>query len=147
MAGVAVAKHPDVIRHRIEGHSVTEIAERLGVSPTAVSQTLGRPDVQAEIERMRRAMLDDIRDGWAFVQRKAWRTMMALLDSDNEQIRHKAAADILDRGPMQRGASVSVDATVSIAAQLEGLSLAQLRALAGEDVGVMVIDHEPGEAK
>ena len=129
---IGESRRGELIRMRVEGASVTEIATALGVDPGAVSRTLKAPDVRAEIDATNRETLDAVRDGFIAAQLLAWRTMVKLLRSDDDRIRIMAAKDILDPGPMVRGASVSLDASVSVSAQLEGLTVAQLRALVGE---------------
>jgi hypothetical protein len=143
---IGEAARAELIRLRVAGRRTSEIAEALGVSRQAVGQTLSNPDVRAEIEATNREALDAVRDSFVSAQLLAWRTMVGLLRDEDVKVRLAAAKDILDRGPMVRGASVSLDASVSVSAQLEGLTVAQLRALVGEE-DVVVLDVPPGEAK
>lgn len=138
---IGESKRAEVVRMRVDGATVTEIAKALDVEPSAISRTMQAPDVKAAIAGRNQELLEAVRDNFVNAQMLAWRTMVSLLRSENEAIRLAASKDILDRGPMVRGANVSLTAETA-GEDLASLSIAQLRALAGEE-DVMVLDITP----
>lgn len=143
---IGEARRADVIRMRVEGMTVTEIADHLGVAVPVVSRTLSSPDVRAAVQARNADLLAAVQDSFVNAQILAWRVMTSLLRSKDERIRIMAAKDILDRGPMVRGAAVDITGS-GVEGELAALSVAQLRALVGEE-DVVVLDVTPSpEAK
>lgn len=143
---IGEAKRAEVVRMRVDGATCTEIAKALDVDPAAVSRTMNAPDVKAAIAGRNAELLEAVRDNFVNAQMLAWRTMVSLLRSEDERIRIMAAKDILDRGPMVRGAAVDITGS-GVEGELAALSVAQLRALVGEE-DVVVLDVTPSpEAK
>lgn len=139
------AKREEAIRLRAQGHKCAEIGKQIGAAEEVVRRTLASPSAREAIAAVHREAMGAIQDSFVAAQLLAWRTMVAALRSGDERIRIMAAKDILDRGPMVRGAAVDITGA-SVDAELAALSVAQLRALVGEE-DVVVIDTVAGEAK
>lgn len=136
------AKREEAIRLRAQGHKCAEIGEKIGANAEVVRRTLASQEARAAIAEVHREAMGAIQDSFVAAQLLAWRTMVAALRDGDPRIRIMAAKDILDRGPMVRGASVDITGA-SVESELAALSVAQLRALAGEeDVTILEVTPE-----
>jgi predicted transcriptional regulator len=92
--------HREIARLLVIGMKHVDIAEQLGISEATVSYTANSPVVKREIDLMRGARDLDAVDVAKRIQEvapKALEVLEELLDTANDAIKYRTAADILDR--------------------------------------------------
>lgn len=109
-------QHHEIVRRRLLGQKVVDIAAAMGVTREMVSYTLSSPAVKEKLEVMRGAVdaaTVDVATQIANLAPRAVAVMEELLESDRFQWKYAAAKDILDRaghGPVKK-----IDARVTTA--------------------------------
>lgn len=92
--------HREIMRLAVTGMKQADIARELGLTEVMVSYTLNSPVVKREMENMRAARDLDAVDVAKRIQEvapKALEVLEGLLETANDAIKFRTAADILDR--------------------------------------------------
>ena len=107
---VGKAKEPEVVRRRLAGETITQIAEVMGVGPPAISDTLRKPAVRAELAKQRDAVLARVRDDLVGLSNEAVGVLCEIMldKTVSAAVRKAAATDVLDRIGVVRGAALLV---------------------------------------
>lgn len=133
---VGKARRPRVIELRILGHSVTEIAQSLGVSAGTITHTLQLPEVATAIEDAHRAAREDTAKALAALSLRSVRRLADLMEDPETPaaVARQCAADILDRAGHSTKAQVAIEHSGTVDLVTRAREVA--RSLSDEDLGV-----------
>lgn len=138
--------HREIARLAVTGMKQADIARELGVSEVMVSYTMNSPIVKRQLDQMRAVRDIDAVDVSKRIQEiapRALEVLNELLDEGNDNIRLKAATDILDRAGH---AAVKTLRTESLSVHLNKDDLEEIKQRARE-IGLCVdVTSEPALA-
>lgn len=143
MPGVGATRIPEVVRLRLGGATVTEIADALGVSKGAISDTIHSPEVEAQLTEANNdsyAAIGALRADLALEALRFKAHVMrgmpdergvltfAGTDAATVAVRDRAATEILDR------CGVTKETAIRISGQTEHRVVVEFRGLANAEI-------------